>query len=73
MLLGFFRLESQVAKKRITYYFRHEFEVTDPRRHSAVLLEVQRDDGCIVYLNGIEVLRSNMPEGYVSATTEASG
>jgi hypothetical protein len=49
--------------KHITAYFRHEFEVTDAAavRRLRVLLRV--DDGAILYLNGQELRRENMPPG----------
>ena len=47
--------------KYITTYFRHTFNVTDTSAYNSVLLEVLRDDGAVVYLNGAEVFRTNMP------------
>jgi len=35
-------------------------------------MQVLRDDGVIVYLNGVEVYRNNMPPGPVTYTTLAS-
>ncbi len=35
-------------------------------------MQLLRDDGGIVYINGIEVFRSNLPEGDIGATTFAS-
>ena len=52
-----------------TTYFRHAFEVTDPRVFREVELGVQRDDGAIVWLNGQEVFRTNVPEGDVAFDT----
>jgi hypothetical protein len=40
---------------------------------SALNLRVLRDDGAVVYLNGTEVFRSNMPTGPVAYNTLASG
>ncbi|HEY5913609.1 MAG TPA: Ig-like domain-containing protein, partial [Verrucomicrobiae bacterium] len=54
------------------YYFRRSFEVTDPARFSSLSLEVLRDDGCVVYLNGQEVARYNMPAGAITYGTWAS-
>src|SRR5512140_1626271 len=48
---------------RPCYYFRHSFQVTDPAAFQAVKVEVLKDDGCVVYLNGSEVARHNMPAG----------
>ena len=58
--------------KFITTYFRHEFNVTDPSVWTGARLRVLRDDGAIVYLNGVEVFRTNMPAGAVSYVTPAS-
>jgi cysteine-rich repeat protein len=55
-----------------TYYFRHEFTVYDPAAFESLTLHVIRDDGCVVYLNGTEVARSNMPAGTISYSTFAS-
>ena len=55
----------------VTYYFRHEFTVGDASLVQALDLELERDDGAIVYLNGQEVLRSNLPEGPIDAATRA--
>jgi hypothetical protein len=37
-----------------------------------VTLQLLRDDGAVVYLNGKEVVRSNMPAGTITSTTFAS-
>ena len=58
--------------KHITTWFRHRFEVPDPASLVGVTLGVIRDDGAVVYLNGREVFRSNMPEGAIQARTLAS-
>jgi len=58
--------------KYITYYFRHEFLVGNPDTTSYLLLSLQRDDGAVVYINGTEVLRSNMPSDSVHYMTPAS-
>jgi hypothetical protein len=55
----------------ITYYFRHTFSVTDAASVTALTLRVLRDDGAVVYLNGVEVYRSNMPGGPIGFTTLA--
>ncbi len=51
------------ANKYITSYFRQEFEVSDASRFLDLTLGLIRDDGAVVYLNGVEVVRSNMPAG----------
>jgi len=54
-----------------TAYFRTRFSVADPASYSNITLRLLRDDGGIVYINGIEVFRSNMPTGAVSYATSA--
>lgn len=56
----------------LAFYFRHSLTVSDPAAYSNVIVRLLRDDGGIVYLNGVEVLRSNMPEGPVNSTTLAA-
>jgi hypothetical protein len=58
--------------KYVTSYFRKSFSVSDPTIFSSLSLNLLRDDGAVVYLNGTEVARSNMPSGTISYTTFAS-
>jgi hypothetical protein len=58
--------------KYITTYFRRSFTVTDVTNFIALTLSLMRDDGAVVYLNGVEVFRSNMPGGPVTYTTLGS-
>jgi acid phosphatase type 7 len=60
------------SAKYPTTYFRHAFSVADPSAYGGLTLRVLRDDGAIVYLNGTEVFRSNMPASGVTAATFAS-
>ncbi|MGI9239607.1 MAG: hypothetical protein ACR2RV_02335, partial [Verrucomicrobiales bacterium] len=57
--------------KHITTYFRHSFEVADVSEIHGLSLELMRDDGGVVYLNGSEVYRSNMPTGTITNATLA--
>jgi Bacterial Ig domain/PKD domain/Carboxypeptidase regulatory-like domain len=57
---------------RITHYFRRWFNVTNLGVLSDLFFYLQRDDGAVVYLNGIELFRTNMPTGPISASTLAS-
>ena len=52
-------------------FFRRAFELDDPSRFPALRLEVLRDDGVVVYLNGHEIFRDNLPTGPVAYTTQA--
>jgi len=58
--------------KFTTTYFRHTFDVVGAAALTDFLVRLQRDDGAIVYLNGIEIYRTNMPAGEVSLATFAS-
>ncbi len=59
--------------KYITTYYRRAFVVNEePTSYKGLTLNVQRDDGAVVYLNGVEVFRSNMPGGTVNYLTLAS-
>ena len=57
--------------KYITTYFRKSFTVADPTTFSAEP-QPRRDDGAVVYLNGTEVYRNNMPAGTIASSTLAS-
>jgi hypothetical protein len=58
--------------KHITTYFRHSFDVADASIFGSLTLRVLRDDGAVVYLNGTEVFRTNMPNGAISYNTLAA-
>lgn len=60
------------SSKYITTWLRHRFTVPNPATISALALSLQRDDGAVVYLNGIEIGRSNMPAGVITKDTLAS-
>ena len=56
-------------KKYITTYFRRAFQAS--HRYGRLTLRVRRDDGVVVYVNGAEVARSNMPTGTIRHNTLA--
>ncbi|MFM1752870.1 MAG: hypothetical protein RL119_1832, partial [Actinomycetota bacterium] len=56
--------------KYITTYFRRTFNAS--HGYSSMQISLRRDDGAVVYLNGTEVARSNMPTGTVTSSTLAS-
>ena len=58
--------------KALAYYFRSTVEIVDVDDIVEASLGVLRDDGVIVYLNGVEVLRNNMAKGAVTPETLAS-
>lgn len=59
-------------KKNTTTYFRNTFYVTQAESLFAASLTLLSDDGGVVYLNGEEVFRKNMPLDDVTSTTFAS-
>jgi acid phosphatase type 7 len=61
------------AKKYATTYFRQHFSVTNVGAWSRLILSIERDDGAIVYLNGVEVGRFNMPSGSIAHTNFSAG
>jgi hypothetical protein len=56
----------------VTFYFRHTFEVPDADLYTNLLVRLRRDDGAVVYLNGIEIFRSNLAPGPIGFTTLAA-
>jgi hypothetical protein len=57
--------------KYITTFFRRTFQVDNPASVSNLKVGLRRDDGAVVYLNGTEIFRSNLPEGTITFTTTA--
>jgi hypothetical protein len=55
----------------ITSYYRNSFQVDDPANVKELTLHLLRDDGAVVYLNGNEVVRDNMPAGTINYSTYA--
>src|SRR5688572_13876911 len=60
------------APAYVAHYFRHKFTVSRPADFTNLLFRVLRDDGVVVYLNGHEVFRMNMPDGPVDGSTPAA-
>ncbi len=61
-----------LTEGRVSFYFRRWFNVANPFVLSELNFLLQRDDGAVVYLNGVELYRSNMPAGAITAGTLAS-
>ena len=57
----------------ITYYFRTTFNLTNDPASITITTSNLIDDGCVVYLNGTEAYRINMPAGPVSYSTLTPG
>ena len=62
---------TNASSKHITTYFRHSFFIENPTDFATLTLGLMRDDGAIVYLNGREIRRDNMPATGVIYTTRA--
>ncbi|MFN8084065.1 MAG: lamin tail domain-containing protein [Dermatophilaceae bacterium] len=60
------------SKNRWTYYFRHTVTIPAGPAIANAKLRFKRDDGAVIYVNGVEVGRSNMPTGMILDTTKAS-
>jgi PKD repeat protein len=52
-------------------YFVHRFEIDDASGVVSLRLDTVADDGVVVYVNGVEVGRHNMPDGTVTFQTYA--
>ena len=59
--------------KHVTTYFRATFTLDSPSAVTALQGELMVDDGVVVYLNGTEIGRADLPSGTISSTTLASG
>ncbi|MGE5393530.1 MAG: CotH kinase family protein [Candidatus Saccharibacteria bacterium] len=63
---------SDVNNRYITSYFRTSFTVKNKQTFKAMTLMLKCDDGAVVYLNGTEIQRYNMPAGDITSGTLAS-
>jgi hypothetical protein len=54
-----------------TFYYRKVITVVDPAAFSGLILNLKLDDGAIVYINGVEVYRTNMFNGPVNHGSNA--
>ncbi len=60
------------GQRIITYYFRTTFNWAGGTNPPLLSLRAIVDDGAIYYLNGVEVLRQNMPAGNAISSTVAA-
>ena len=65
-------MTSTQRPRPVTAYFRTTFEVEDPKTWERLELQHKIDDGGVIYLNGKELTRVNMPAGPLTADTVAS-
>ena len=64
---------TNAANRHVTTWFRRAFVVDGVSDVDYVAFRLRRDDGAVVYLNGTEIYRENMPSGVVSSATLAVG
>jgi hypothetical protein len=57
--------------KHATTWFRRTFTVSEPSAFSQLTLNLIRDDGAVIYINGTEVARTNMPAGAITSLSTA--
>ncbi|HEY5591471.1 MAG TPA: CotH kinase family protein [Paludibacter sp.] len=58
------------SNKYITTYFRHSFSISEAdKTGSNYMINLMRDDGAVVYLNGVEVVRDNIKTGIIDYNT----
>jgi PKD repeat protein len=60
------------ANRPITSYYRKSFQVADTSKVTKLVLNSVADDGVVIYVNGTEVGRANMPAGTITSSTNAS-
>lgn len=60
-------------QKYATTWFRRTFQVSDPSVITDLSLQLLCDDGAVVYLNGVEIVRSNLAPGATFATLAIAG
>ncbi len=60
------------GNKVTTSYFRKTINIANPSAFTSFTFRVERDDGYVLYVNGTEVNRNNMPVGAIVYTTFAS-
>ena len=58
--------------RALTSYHRTTFNVANPGSFSTFALSTRSDDGLVVYVNGTEVRRANMPAGTITRNTFAT-
>lgn len=63
---------TNLTRKPLSAQFRHTFAVTEAASVVDGRVSVIVDDGVVVYLNGVELGRANLPTGVLSSTTYAT-
>ena len=63
---------TQLSPNPLASYYRKVVTIPDPSKYSSVTVTTRADDGVVVYLNGTEIGRANMPAGTPTFGTYAS-
>ena len=64
---------STSSDKFITSYFSRDIQIDLTQLEDMVEIGLRRDDGAVIYINGVEVVRDNMPAGAITYLTFSSG
>ncbi len=64
--------DQKPARRNLTTYFRHTFEIADPTFYRSLTLLLKHSGGVVVYANGKEVHRANLPSGAIAARQAAN-
>ena len=65
-------LGTEIQVAATTHYYRTEFDLNHNPAHTELSFQLLLDDGAVVYLNGTEVYRENMPAGPFDHATPGS-
>ena len=57
--------------KEIIKYFTKKITIKDVSKFKGFEFKLQRDDGAIIYVNGKELYRDNMPDGHITNGTKS--
>ena len=60
------------SNRPISAQFRRSFQITDKSALQSVSITTRADDGLVVYVNGVEVGRANMPTGTLTQNSWAT-
>ncbi|MDX2171590.1 MAG: metallophosphoesterase [Bacteroidota bacterium] len=60
------------SSKYVTTYFRKVINIPSTAGYLYYTINFRRDDGSVIYINGTEVNRNNMPTGTITYSTPAS-
>ena len=66
------KIRTEKPPRPIAAYFRYSFHVDDPSKWAFLNLEYKADDGAVVFLNGKQISKFNMPNGEITSETKAS-